>query len=180
MLVTVREICSLVSFRSLAIAATVFDCDTVFPSCDSGFPSLDDIAVISSWQGVRPVNYPEEEHPLRILGFEITRLKRGPDGQFDHPWQLVTMDQLSPQARQLIAKMARAAARDYFDQLREDERVVSGPPHGRCIVCRAQFDPLMAWHETSPGYWEHSNPQDCMEYLAVADGFPRHAKEDRR
>lgn len=38
-----------------------------------------------------------------------------------HPWQEVTLDQLSPLAQRLISKMARSAAKDYFAERQEAE-----------------------------------------------------------
>ena len=56
---------------------------------------------------------------MRIGMIEITRWKRDPLGRPVHPWEIVTQDQLSPEARALIAKMARAAVRDYLEEQRE-------------------------------------------------------------
>lgn len=37
-----------------------------------------------------------------------------------HPWEIVTLDQLSEPARLLITKMARIAARDFFEEQRSE------------------------------------------------------------
>ena len=57
---------------------------------------------------------------MRIGSIEITRLRRDSQGELLRPWQMVTVDQLSEESRQLIAKMARAEARSYFEQMKED------------------------------------------------------------
>lgn len=53
--------------------------------------------------------------------------KRDPLGRPIHPYEVVTLDQLSEHARLLIMKMARVAAQDFFEErateLREDARV---------------------------------------------------------
>lgn len=37
-----------------------------------------------------------------------------------HPWEIVTLDQLSEPARLLITKMARKAAQDFFEEQRQE------------------------------------------------------------
>lgn len=46
--------------------------------------------------------------------------KRDRLGRPMHPWEVVTLDQLEPQARLLIIKQARLAARDFFEEQREE------------------------------------------------------------
>jgi hypothetical protein len=57
---------------------------------------------------------------MRIWRLHINWMKRDAFGRMQHPWELVTLDQLSPEARQLICKMARAAAKDYFEDMRRE------------------------------------------------------------
>lgn len=59
---------------------------------------------------------------MRIGPIVITRLKRDKLGRPLHPWEIVTLDQLSEDARLLITKMARVAARDFFEECREEWR----------------------------------------------------------
>jgi hypothetical protein len=42
------------------------------------------------------------------------------------PWEELTMDRLSEDSRKLIAKMARATARDFFEDQREEWRAIIG------------------------------------------------------
>ena len=51
-----------------------------------------------------------------MIGWE----KRDPLGRPLHPWELVTLDQLEEPARLLITKMARLAARDVHDEIRNE------------------------------------------------------------
>ena len=46
--------------------------------------------------------------------------KRDRLGRPLHPWEVVTLDQLEPQARALIMKMARVCAQDFFEEQREE------------------------------------------------------------
>lgn len=46
--------------------------------------------------------------------------KRDRLGRPMHPWEVVTLDQLEPHARLLIIKQARLAARDFFEEQREE------------------------------------------------------------
>lgn len=59
---------------------------------------------------------------MRIGRWQIDRIRRNAQGQIVHPWEEVTLDQLSPLAQRLIAKMARSAAKDYFEGRQEGER----------------------------------------------------------
>lgn len=47
-------------------------------------------------------------------------VKKDPLGRPLHPWEEITLDQLSPEARKLIQKMARVSARDFFDEVKEE------------------------------------------------------------
>lgn len=59
---------------------------------------------------------------MRIGPIVITRLKRDKLGRPLHPWEIVTLDQLSEDARLLITKMSRVAARDFYEERREEWR----------------------------------------------------------
>lgn len=110
---------------------------------------------------------------MRIGMIEITRRKKDPLGRPVHPWELVTQDQLSAEARALIAKMARAALKDHLAELEEQRReqepeqlrLVCGPkcadgvhipvavpvvpvvsePSGPCALCGAEWEPGVPW-----------------------------------
>lgn len=59
---------------------------------------------------------------MRIGPWQISRVQPQPLDQLGrplHPWEMVTLDQLSPDARRLIQKMARVCARDFFEEQRE-------------------------------------------------------------
>lgn len=57
---------------------------------------------------------------MRIGRIQITRLGKDKLGRPLHPWEEVTLDQLSTEARLLIQKMARVAAKDHFEETREN------------------------------------------------------------
>lgn len=59
---------------------------------------------------------------MRFGLWQVTRLRRDKLGRPLHPWELVTLDQLSEEARLLIQKMARVCARDFFEEQREGWR----------------------------------------------------------
>lgn len=111
---------------------------------------------------------------MRLLGFEFTRVARDPRGHPLHHWHdVVTLDQLSPESRQLITKMARVAARDFYDQamenLRDQLAQLSPPepapappyqPEGECVLCHAPFTPDVTWTPAGHG-WVHYKAGDC-------------------
>jgi hypothetical protein len=51
-----------------------------------------------------------------MIGWE----KRDPLGRPLHPWETLTLDQLEEPARLLITKMARLAARDFHDEVKNE------------------------------------------------------------
>lgn len=57
---------------------------------------------------------------MRIWNLQITRLRKDALGRKMHPWELITMDQLPEEGRQLIAKIARAACRDHLEEMTEN------------------------------------------------------------
>jgi hypothetical protein len=80
---------------------------------------------------------------IRLFGiFEITRLGRDPLGRPLHPWEEVTLDQLSLHARLLIAKMARVSARDFYEERAEQLRSLAADSERRLAEqLRAQLTP---------------------------------------
>lgn len=57
---------------------------------------------------------------MRIWRLKVGWVKRDVLGRPLHDWEIVTLDQLTPHARQLITKMARVAARDFYEEMREE------------------------------------------------------------
>jgi hypothetical protein len=47
-----------------------------------------------------------------MVGWE----RRTPDGQSMLPWQKLTLDRLEPETRQVVARVARSAAQDFFEE----------------------------------------------------------------
>lgn len=67
-----------------------------------------------------PINIAEV--PVRIGPFHITRLHRHRvEKRYELPWDVLTLEHLSPAARAIIARCARAAAKDYLEEQREQE-----------------------------------------------------------
>lgn len=46
-------------------------------------------------------------------------IKKNPLGRDILPWEEITLDQLSPELRRIIAKAARASAKDFYEETRE-------------------------------------------------------------
>jgi hypothetical protein len=63
---------------------------------------------------------------LKIGPFSITRLRKTPAGLTIYPWQALTEDRVSPELRQIVAKVARSEAKSHLavltERLQEDER----------------------------------------------------------
>ena len=52
---------------------------------------------------------------MKVLWVKKDRL-----GRPLHPWEEITLDQLTPEAQKLIQKMARVSARDFFEEVKEE------------------------------------------------------------
>lgn len=113
--------------------------------------------------------------------------KRDPLGRPLHPWEEITLDQLSPQAQKLIAKMARTAANDFFGEMQEtfweavrtdlgkqiQEAVnapqtprqgAPGPDYGiSCSFCNNAYDGTAEMRPWESG-WAHVYPESVDRY----------------
>lgn len=114
----------------------------------------------------------------------MSRVRKDPRGNPLHDWNIVTLDQLSDEARQLIGKMARVAARDHYEEIRETlwealsvelgKRVADAvrglqvgpqdapetPLIGSCMLCgqhRSGNQPVIRVGNT----WAHNIATDC-------------------
>lgn len=56
---------------------------------------------------------------VRIGPITVHRYRRNKAGLEIYPWQALTTDRLTPEVRQLVAKMARAECRSYLESLKE-------------------------------------------------------------
>ena len=65
---------------------------------------------------------------MRIGPFVISRVRKNKAGLTIYPWQALTEDRVSPELRQIVAKVARSEAKNYLAWLRED-----GPGAG-CVA----------------------------------------------
>lgn len=57
---------------------------------------------------------------MKIGPFTISRIRRTPAGLEIYPWQALTEDRVSPELRQIVAKVARSEAKSYLESLREE------------------------------------------------------------
>lgn len=112
-------------------------------------------------------------------------IKKNPWGRDIHPWEEITLDQLSPELRQLVTKMARVASQDFFEEVRETfweavsielgKRIqdaltgVQGAPgaapeplfEGGCRLCDGEYQLGMEVMPMGHGTWMHFRPQEC-------------------
>lgn len=56
---------------------------------------------------------------MKIGPFVITRVRRTAAGLEIYPWQALTEDRVSPELRQIVAKVARSECKNYLDEQRE-------------------------------------------------------------
>lgn len=133
---------------------------------------------------------------MRIGRISLRWIKKNPWGRDIHPWEEITLDQLSPELRQLVTKMARVASRDFFEEVREtfweavsielgkriqdalagvqgDPEAVSSPTlrHGLCELCGQPDDGRV---KTMPhrGGWGHAYPES-LDAIGCAGVFVR-------
>lgn len=60
---------------------------------------------------------------MDIWRWRITRRRRNPvNGRYELPWEVLKAEHLSVEARAVIARCARSAAKDYIEELQEKER----------------------------------------------------------
>ena len=58
---------------------------------------------------------------MKIGPFVISRVRRTKSGMTIYPWQALTEDRVTPELRQVVAKVARSEVKSYLAQLREEE-----------------------------------------------------------
>lgn len=56
---------------------------------------------------------------LKIGPFTITRVRKTAAGLEIYPWQALTEDRVSPELRQIVAKVARSEVKSYLQEQRE-------------------------------------------------------------
>lgn len=57
---------------------------------------------------------------MKIGPFVISRVRKTKAGLVIYPWQALTEDRVSPELRQIVAKVARSEAKSYLQSLKED------------------------------------------------------------
>jgi hypothetical protein len=57
---------------------------------------------------------------MHIGRFHITRVKKTAAGLTVYPWQALTEDRVTPELRQIIAKVVRSEAKSHFQRLQEE------------------------------------------------------------
>lgn len=58
---------------------------------------------------------------MKIGPFYISRARKTKNGLKIYPWQALTEDRVSPELRQVVAKVARSELKNYLAELRESE-----------------------------------------------------------
>lgn len=66
---------------------------------------------------------------MKIGPFVITRVRKTAAGLPIYPWQALTEDRVSPELRQVVAKVARSEAKSWLQELREDGAEPCTGPH---------------------------------------------------
>lgn len=121
---------------------------------------------------------------MRIGRIKLLWVKRDVLGRPLHPWEEITLDQLTPEAQKLIQKMARVCARDFFEEMREayweslsanlklqiqeafaaaqerPQEAAAGQLVGDCMLCglpHAGSVPIIRAGDS----WAHKLPGDC-------------------
>ncbi len=56
---------------------------------------------------------------MRIGPFLINRVRKNAAGLEIYPWQALTEDRVTPELRQIVAKIARSEAKSYLQGLKE-------------------------------------------------------------
>lgn len=56
---------------------------------------------------------------MKIGPFVITRVRRTAAGLDIYPWQALTEDRVSPELRQVVAKVARSEVKSFLEEMRE-------------------------------------------------------------
>lgn len=66
---------------------------------------------------------------MNLGPFTITRRRRGPNGSYQFPWQAITEDDLSPELRAAIARVARSVCKDYLQEVADWNWEPGSEPH---------------------------------------------------
>ena len=56
---------------------------------------------------------------MKIGPFVISRVRKTAAGLEIYPWMALTEDRVSPELRQIVAKVARSEVKNYLQELRE-------------------------------------------------------------
>lgn len=56
---------------------------------------------------------------MKIGPFTITRVRKTAAGLQIYPWQALTEDRVSPELRQIVAKVARSEVKSFLQEMRE-------------------------------------------------------------
>lgn len=56
---------------------------------------------------------------MKIGPFDITRRRKTAAGLDIYPWQALTEDRVSPELRQVVAKVARSEVKSFLQEMRE-------------------------------------------------------------
>lgn len=76
-----------------------------------------------------PVSSPNGHHVLTDKGvlamkigrFVISRIRKTPAGLDIYPWQALTEDRVSPELRQIVAKVARSEVKSFLQEMQETD-----------------------------------------------------------
>ena len=67
---------------------------------------------------------------MRIGPIMINRVRRTKSGLRIYPWQALTEDRVSPELRQIVAKVARSECKSYLESLNEQSDETGTPVKG--------------------------------------------------
>lgn len=56
---------------------------------------------------------------MKIGPFVISRVRKTDSGLKIYPWQALTEDRVTPELRQIVAKVARSEVKSYLQELKE-------------------------------------------------------------
>ena len=56
---------------------------------------------------------------MKIGPFVITRMRKTASGLRIYPWQALTEDRVTPELRQIVAKVARSEVKSHLEELRD-------------------------------------------------------------
>lgn len=67
---------------------------------------------------------------MKIGRFVISRIRKTPAGLDIYPWQALTEDRVSPELRQIVAKVARSEVKSFLQEQAE----AAGTPSAGCVA----------------------------------------------